>query len=405
MEMKDAGAKILLAVGVLIALGALVLALNGEAVFPQPGSSASLIALFLFGIMVSVHCVGMCGAFAASVSVGVRDNIPLVLYLGSRIAGYTLVGALLGAVGGFFVVSAEMRGAIAVIAGLLMIVYALGLLGVSEARRVFALIPRMPFASVASCEAGKENEGETETHPKPNPIALGLANALMPCGPLQAMQLYALGTGSAFLGALALFAFALGTTPLLGLFGVFTAKLTKNASALVMKASAVVVMLLAVTLVWNGLLAFLPVASAAQSGIVLNASAAEARGIQLIRTEVYSYGYKPASVVVEVGKPVRWVLDVKELTGCNNAVKIPSLGIEKALSRGENVIEFTPTKEGEIEYMCWMGMMRGKIIVTGSAKEKTAAELAVASGAVSSSNIVKGSSCGSGGSCGCGCGG
>ena len=37
------------------------------------------------------------------------------------------------------------------------------------------------------------------------PLMVGLLNGLMPCGPLQAVQFYALGTGSATKGALSMF--------------------------------------------------------------------------------------------------------------------------------------------------------------------------------------------------------
>ena len=44
---------------------------------------------------------------------------------------------------------------------------------------------------------------------------IGLANGLMPCGPLQAMQLYALSSGNWWRGALSMFCFCLGTIPLM----------------------------------------------------------------------------------------------------------------------------------------------------------------------------------------------
>jgi len=47
------------------------------------------------------------------------------------------------------------------------------------------------------------------------PLLVGLLNGFMPCGPLQAMQLYALGTGSFIAGATSMFMFSLGTVPLM----------------------------------------------------------------------------------------------------------------------------------------------------------------------------------------------
>lgn len=40
---------------------------------------------------------------------------------------------------------------------------------------------------------------------------------------------------------------------------------------------------------------------------------------------------------------------------------------------GKNVIEFTPTDSGTILYNCWMGMIRGKIIVNDSENDVDAA--------------------------------
>jgi len=40
-----------------------------------------------------------------------------------------------------------------------------------------------------------------------------MLNGLMPCGPLQAMQLYALSTGNALKGAFSVMLFTLGTVP------------------------------------------------------------------------------------------------------------------------------------------------------------------------------------------------
>ena len=59
---------------------------------------------------------------------------------------------------------------------------------------------------------------------------------------------------------------------------------------------------------------------------------------------------------------LKLIIDGDTLTSCNNEVIFPSLDIRKKLSRGENVIEFTPT-EGDINFSCWMGMKRGKIKV------------------------------------------
>ena len=68
----------------------------------------------------------------------------------------------------------------------------------------------------------------------------------MPCGPLQTMQLYALGTGSALAGALSMFVFAAGTVPLLLAFGLAATMLPRRFLPAMLRASAVLVMVLGI---------------------------------------------------------------------------------------------------------------------------------------------------------------
>jgi len=91
---------------------------------------------------------------------------------------------------------------------------------------------------------------------------------------------------------------------------------------------------------------------------------------------------------------VQMVFDVKELTGCNSAVRIPSLGINIQLHKGENSVELPALEAGTYDFSCGMNMLRGKIVAGGKGVTEAKAALAAA---------PKGS-CGSGGG-GCSCGG
>ena len=85
--------------------------------------------------------------------------------------------------------------------------------------------------------------------------------------------------------------------------------------------------------------------------------------IQIVTTKFSSNSYVP--IVVRENVPVRWTIQMAEedLNGCNNAIVIPKFGIEKKLTAGETVIEFTPSGSGSIPYSCWMGMIRSNITV------------------------------------------
>ena len=141
----------------------------------------------------------MCGAigiFASSEINSVRSLRRPILYNAGRVVSYTVIGAVVGLVGSVFSVSIYLRGIIIIIAGAFMLLMALSMLGLIRFR--------LPHFCEFRFSRGKYGA-----------FAIGLLNGLMPCGPMQAMQLYALSTGSAFSGALAMFLFALGTVPLM----------------------------------------------------------------------------------------------------------------------------------------------------------------------------------------------
>ena len=62
------------------------------------------------------------------------------------------------------------------------------------------------------------------------PFFIGLCNGLMPCGPLQSMQVVALVSGNPLAGALSMLCFSLGTVPLMLGFGSAVSMLGKAGS-------------------------------------------------------------------------------------------------------------------------------------------------------------------------------
>lgn len=339
-----------------------------EISLPSPGSPVALATIFTAGLLTGLHCVGMCGAFCAA-SANTRKG--LALYLGAKTASYTAIGVALGALGGVLVISNDVRSGLALLAGAFMILYALSVFGVKFAARVMAKLPRP--------SAGGGSKG---------PVMAGLLNGFMPCGPLQAMQIYALSTGSAFTGGLVMLAFGLGTIPFMAGFGFIVNSLTRTMRDTAFRVGAVAVLLLGLLMLGNGLAAFVP--NAAASPIALNSTVA---GSVTVRTSVYGYGYDPAVVEVPSGVPVRLVFDVKELTGCNSVIRIPSLGVNIQLRKGENSVDLPALKEGTYDFSCGMGMLRGKIVAGAKGVDEAKAALAAApSGACSMS----------GGGCSCG---
>lgn len=334
----------------------------------SPGSSLG--TLFVLGLLTSVHCVGMCGGINMCQCIAYKQatgthsvSKPSLLYNLGRVVSYTAVGGVAGALGSAFSLSPYFKGMVSLVAGLIMIVMGLNILGFMHGLR--RLIPRLPSISLPSVP-------NTKTHPLLGPFAVGILNGFMPCGPLQAMQLYALSTGSVLRGATAMLAFSLGTFPVMFGFGAFSTLLSKRFTTQLLKLSGVFVILLGFVAMDRGLgLANLSVGrilgfEQTQSQTTYPQGAVVAtmkEGYQEVRVVVDPRAYDP--VVVQVNVPVKmvFVAEARNLNGCNNAIIIPSLGIEEALRAGETVVEFTPNQLGTVRYSCWMNMIRSTITV------------------------------------------
>jgi plastocyanin domain-containing protein len=75
-------------------------------------------------------------------------------------------------------------------------------------------------------------------------------------------------------------------------------------------------------------------------------------------------GYTPSVIVVKKGIPVRLNFYRDETDDCSDTIVFGDFNIRKPLPAYKTTaIEFTPEKEGEYEFTCGMGMLRGKLIV------------------------------------------
>lgn len=371
----------------IVILAAAYILATSVAGFDVP-TNLSLAAAVAVGLFTSMHCMGMCGPFVTTYTVNGR-NVGFshhLLYNAGRILTYTLVGALLGSLGSFFVVSNTFRGAVGIVAGGFMILMGLSMLGVGGLRGV-----RLPFPGFA---AKKIKELSSSRR---GPLVIGLLNGLIPCGPLQAMQLYALGTGSFFEGAMVMMAFGLGTAPLMLGFGSFLGRLSLGFTQKIFRASSLVIILLGLLILNRGIVY---AGGEGIGGLVgSNGVAGEVEivgGYQIIKMDVTKYGFRPNKLVFMPGVPVKWEIDAKEITYCNKEIIIPDYDIDVKLQKGLNTVTFTPLEDDErIPFSCWMAMMRGVFVGSG-----TAAELEPAPPAGGSCSGACGGSCGGG--CGCG---
>jgi plastocyanin domain-containing protein len=87
-------------------------------------------------------------------------------------------------------------------------------------------------------------------------------------------------------------------------------------------------------------------------------------GKQVVRMTAQSSGYSPSQFTVKAGIPVRWEIEGKEIFSCAGTIQAPGAGVPLTnLKEGKNVLEFTPTKAGDINFSCSMGMFSGRFKV------------------------------------------
>jgi sulfite exporter TauE/SafE/copper chaperone CopZ len=363
--------------------------------------------IFVIGLLAGFHCVGMCGglvvAYSASASKNAKSCVPTtkktfaphLQYNIGRLISYAVIGGILGGVGSFFGISPTFTGAVILIAGIFMVLMGLSFItNWSILEKIKLRTPQFIARFLYNQKYSKKSKG---------PFIIGLLNGFMPCGPLQAMQLYALASGSVFRGSTSMAIYALGTIPLMFGFGTAISSISQQHIKKIIKFSGALIIVLGLFMANRGLANF----GYGINGLTFKDNVAQKEFLvtgdieeyQAVNMDLTYFGYKPNVLYIKEGVPVRWIINVKQMTGCTDAIMIESLGIERDLVIGENIIEFIPPKGvKEIKFSCWMRMVWGKFVVTE--KDINPTNLDVQKDAA---NLPKSGSCD--GSCGGGCGG
>jgi len=315
-----------------------------------PAGNISLLALFIVGVFTGVHCIGMCGAFVAGCS---KTKTNLLLYLSSKTVSYTLVGVALGSLGAVIALSMPMRSLLAFLAGAFMVVWGLNVLQVQFARRIFASVPNLGIRPDS----------------KSGPVMVGLLTGLLPCGPMLAVQAYALSTGSAVSGGLSMLAFGLGTLPLIAVFGAVVLTINSGMRNGIFQASGILMLTMGALMAWQSIDGMSPlfggtqVLTNASANYSVNVSALADGNYQIMNNTLDSFSYSPSTVNVVADKPIHWVVYAKSFNYHSGFIKIPSLNISRQLVLGENVIDLPALEPGTYPYLCRLNVQKGEIVV------------------------------------------
>lgn len=75
-------------------------------------------------------------------------------------------------------------------------------------------------------------------------------------------------------------------------------------------------------------------------------------------------GYNPEQIAIPYGKTTKLVFHRKDSNSCLEEVVLADFKVRKFLPLNEKTeIEINPTKKGDFDFSCGMGMYHGKLIV------------------------------------------
>jgi sulfite exporter TauE/SafE len=284
----------------------------------------------------------------------VEPGYRAALYNLGRVISYTIIGGIVGGIGSTLTLNSSTKDLVSIIAGMFMIILGINMTGLFKNINILRIhLPKFIKKTI-----------DNQKKKAKSPFVVGLLNGLMPCGPLQTMQLYALGTGSIIKGALSLFIFALGTLPLMQGLSSLSSFLSGKMGAQLKRVSGVLVVVLGVAMFNRGF-DYSFIYNLNKSSINLgNITAAVVKdGYQEVAVRFEDGRYKP--IVVQKGIPVKWTIEILQgdLNGCNNEIIVSAFDIDKSLDYGDNLVEFTPGKTGTFKYTCWMHMLSNYIYV------------------------------------------
>ena len=341
------------------------------------GNGGLLVALLL-GLAAGVStCMALVGGLVLALSAsfqagraatgaaagGVMSQMrPALMFMAGRIIGYGVLGAALGALGASVVMPPQVTAVLMIAVAVVMTILGTRLTGLSP--RIATWSPTLPMGLGRQLGLA---DGGAGTYSDTRAAGLGAASFFLPCGFTQAVQIYALSTGSPLFAGAIMAVFAIGTAPgLLALAGLPVVVPSTMRPTLLRLVGVVVIgfafinasagiRLSGITLPSFGVEA--AVAAAPPAGSVA------ADGTQALTTFQDGGGYSPANVSIYAGIPTRWTIESSTTATCAASLVVPSLGIRVRLNEGSNTIDLPAMPPGTLAYSCSMGMYGGQITV------------------------------------------
>ena len=333
---------------------------------------SSLPVVLLVGLTAGVStCMALVGGLVLGVAsrysqenpdASVKEKFTPHLYFNlGRIVSFFVLGGIIGFIGSFFQLSPSFMGLMIILVGISMMYLGLQLTNI---------FPQLTGSSITLPKWISKTLGlstrQDSSYSHRSAFSLGALTFFVPCGFTQAIQLYAMTTGSFITGALTMAVFAIGTTPGLLSLGGLTSFIKGKSSGLFFKIVGLTVIAMALFNISNGL-TLAGLKNSKQSKIQIQETDPNVKmenGVQVVRMEQNSRGYYPDVFTVKKGVPVKWIVKSVYPYSCASSLVVQKLNIRTTLTEKEQVFEFTPKESGDIPFSCSMGMYSGVINIS-----------------------------------------
>ncbi|MBI2357050.1 sulfite exporter TauE/SafE family protein [Candidatus Dojkabacteria bacterium] len=339
-------------------------------------SSSSYPAFFLFGIVAGLSsCAALIGGLLLSLSKQwsevyiyssskVQKLIPFTMFNIGRIISFTLLGGLLGLLGGTLGLTIEGSSTFTtigvVLVSLIMAILGLQMLGIEWASKFQFKVPKFISRKITS---------EEDFQGKYMPLVVGALTFFLPCGFTITAQALALTSGSFLSGAMILLFFSLGTLPILALISLTSVEVSKRPklNATFNYVAGALVLFFALYN-FNAQLNVLGLKSL--SDIKLPSYSApktsgtsvvepDKEGYQIINLTASGFEYEIKSgSKIKAGVPTKLVVQNNGIQGCGSYLLARGLMNNYVqLKPGRNEIDLGTPQKGVYKITCTMGMV------------------------------------------------
>lgn len=227
-----------------------------------------LYTAFIFGLISSLHCIGMCGPIAMMLPVD-RDKpakkvTQIITYHVGRLTAYGIIGLIFGLVGkGFFLAGIQQN--LSIFIGIMIITVVL-LPEKSFANYNFSK-PIFRIISKVKQQLGSQFKNKSYK----SLFTIGLLNGFLPCGMVYVALFGSIAMQSASLGVLYMILFGLGTVPMMSAVVYMNSFITLPIRNKIQKAIPYVAVLIGILFILRGLGLGIPFVSPSNLSLFIQA--------------------------------------------------------------------------------------------------------------------------------------